>query len=878
MSGRWRDRLHPLLGQARMEREVEEEFATHIEHRADDLVESGLDPVEARRQAEREFGDRARLRRDTVRAGSETEARDRSSGWARDLSWAVRQLRRSPGFAAVACLTLMLGIGTAVTILSVVRTVVIDPLPFSTPDRLLALEARTPDGGEFSVSEPTFLEWRDRMRTVEAVGAYSGRTETLRAPGDARAVVRGYANAGLLELLGVATPIGRPFAADEDRPGEPAPVALLGRDLWRERFGGDPEVVGQTVDIDGRVLEVIGVLPAGVDLLLGRGIDLLTPLAANPAVDRGEHYLDVVARMAPGVTVAEVTRDLEEVTAWQSQTFEEDRGWSAALEPLERALLGDATIRAGWVLLAGAVLLLAMACVNVSNLLLARATARRGELGLRAVLGADRKTLLRQLAVESGLLTVLGTGLGLLLTAGALPLVRRLGAGRLPRLEAAGVDPAMAALACLFTAATVLLFGLAPMIGLRRDALASGLRGVGRGSGSGGGGLRRILVAAQVAASVVLLVGTGLLARSFMQLSRVDPGFETNDRVTIALAMPDAAYTWQERGPLMREILLRGTAVPGVEALGATSVDPFSGFALANFVARRDRMPERAADFTPIHWRVVTPGFFDAMGLEVRAGRGFTDADQGEDVDPVVVGQGLAERFFGTASDALGRELVWGDPEGSVLQIVGVVERLRDVRIDQESEFMVYRTHAGIPWAAMTLVARLRPGADAAVAGGLREAVRGAAPGIAVPEVQSLKDTLDRALAEPRFNLMLMAAFAVVGLALAVVGLYGLTAFEVRRSFREIGIRISLGAEPSTLVGDLVARRMVLAATGVGVGMVLAWFASRWLDTLLFQVSPRDPVTWIAVVSTVAITTAVATWIPARWATRVDPRQVLTSE
>ncbi|MEK9502006.1 ABC transporter permease [Gaopeijia maritima] len=880
MKGRWRDRLHPLLGRARVEREVDDEFAAHIEHRVDDLVESGMDPEAARARAEREFGNRSRLRRDTVKAGSGDGASGAGgrAGWFRDVAWAGRQLRRSPGFAAVAGLTLMLGIGAAVTIVSVVRTVVLDPLPFEAPEELLALGTLTPAGDPFSTSEPAFLDWRERLRTVSDVGAYAGRTETLRAPGDPRGIVRGYANAGLLEMLGVEPSIGRAFTAAEDRPGDPVPVALLAHDLWQERFGGAADVVGSTVDVDGRLFEVIGVLPEGLDVLFGGGIDLLTPLAADPGMDRGEHYLDVVARMAPGATETEVLSDLQSVAAWQSDTFEEDRGWSAELEPLDRALLGEATIRAGWVLIAAAGLLLAMACVNVSNLLLARATARKGEMGLRAVLGADRTTLLRQLAVESALLAGIGTALGLAMATVALPLVRRLGAGRLPRLDEAGVDPATAAAACVLAALTVGLFGLAPMVGLRRDSLAAGLRGVGRGSAAGGGGLRRALVTAQVVASVVLLVGTGLLSRSFAKLSSVDPGFETVDRVTLDLAMPDAAYDWQERGPLMQEILRRSGEVPGVEVVGATSVDPFSGYALANFVARRDRMPERAADFTPIHWRVVTPGFFEAMGLEIRAGRGFDQGDLGDDGVPVVVGEGLAERFFGSASEALDRELVWGDHDGSVLRIVGVAERLRDVRIDEESELMVYRAHAMLPWASMTLVARLRPGADPAVASGLREAVRSAAPGLAVPEVRLLETTLDRALAEPRFNLLLMAAFALVGLALAVVGLYGLTAFEVRRSFREIGIRMSLGAESSSLVSGLVARRMMLAGIGMTIGMALAGYASRWLDTLLFEVSPRDPLTWIAVIATVGVTTAVATWIPARWAAAVDPRQVLSAE
>lgn len=873
-----RDGLRALLGRRRVEREVDEEFAAHIEHRIDDLVEAGLDPAEARVRAEAEFGDRRRLRRATVAAGASTALPARGAGWTRDVAWAGRQLRRSPGFTAVAGATLMLGIGAAVAIVSVVRAVVLDPLPFDDPDGLVALEMRTPAGDPFSTSEPAFLEWRDRLAAVTDVGAFSGRTETLRSPGEPRAVVRGYANAGLLEMLGVAPAVGRPFTADEDLPGAPAPVALLGHGLWVERFAAGPDAVGRTVDIDGRVFEVIGVLPSGVDLLFGGAVDVLTPLAADPGFDRGEHYLDVVARLAPGATVADAGRDLEAVTAWQSATYEADRGWSGAVEPLETALLGESTIRAGWVLLAAAGLLLLMACVNVSNLLLARATVRRSELGLRAVLGAGRGVLLRQLAVESGVLALMGSGLGLALASGILPLVRRLGAGRIPRLEQSVVDPTAALAACLAAAVAVGVFGLVPGFGVRRDAPAAELRRGGRGGVGSGGGARRALVAAQVAASVVLLVGTGLLFRSFVRLSRVDPGFETTGRLAVTLAMPDAAYSWQERGPLVQEILRTGRGVAGVEALGATSVDPFSGYALANFVARSDRMPERAADFTPIHWRVVTPGFFDAMGLDILAGRAFHDGDDGADGVTVIVDEGLAERLYGSPAEALGQVLVWGDPQGSRLRIVGVAERLRDVVLDEESELMVYRPHQTIPWASMTLVARVRAGSSGAAAAGLREAVRSAAPGIAVPEVRSLETRLERALAEPRFNLLLLSGFAGVGLALAVVGLYGLTAFEVRRRFREIGIRMSLGAPAETLVAGFVVRRLGLAGVGLVVGLLIAWPAARWLEALLFETSTTDPYTWLGVVATVVGTTVVAAWIPARRASRVDPREVLSAE
>ncbi len=875
------DRLRALLGRDHVARDIDAEFDAHLAHRIDDFVAEGLDPAEARRRAESMFGDRARLREASLSARARTSSVRGGAWWwtglGRDLALAVRQFRRAPGFATVAGLTLMLGIGATVAIVSVVRAVVLDPLPFDDPDQLVMLEMRTPRGDPFSTSEPAFLEWRERADAFVDVGAFSGRTETLRRPGEPRAVVRGYGSAGLLEMLGLAPVLGRAFTAAEDAPGSPAPVALLGHDLWQDRFGGEDDVVGRSLDIDGRVLEVIGVLPVGTRVLFGRDFDVLTPLAASMAMDRGEHYLDVVARLKPGVETERAEADLAAIVEWQSATYPTDQGWSAAILPADEALLGRTTIRAGWVLLAAAILLLGMTCLNVSNLLLARATTRRGELGIRAVLGAGRGPLLRQLCAESVVLAGGGSLLGLGLAAIILPLVRRLGQGRIPRLELAGLDPATVAAVLAAVVAAIGLFGVMPVLGLRRGAPITALRGSGRGSTGSGAGTRRALVGIQVAMSVVLLVGTGLLFRSFVRLARVDPGFEPAGTLTLPLAMPDAAYTWEERGPLLREILRQGRAVPGIEALGATAVDPFSGLDLANFVARDDRMPERAADFTPIQWRVVTPGFFEAMGMELQAGRAFVDSDSGDDVS-IVIDERLAARLYDTPAAAVGRVLVWGDPAGSRLRIVGVAEGLRDVELAREPTPMVYRSHQTIPWASMTLVARVRPGATSSAAAGLREAVAGAAPGVAVPAVRSLATNVDRALAQPRFNVLLLAGFAGVGFALAVVGLYGLTAFEVRGRFREIGIRMSLGADGPMLVRSFVCARLVLASMGLAAGLILAVPATRWLDSLLFETPTWDPLTWLGVIGVVVLTSAVAAWIPARRASRVDPREVLSAE
>ena len=862
---------------ARERRELQEEMASHIAHRADDLEREGVPRAEAEARARAEFGDPDRIGMQVEREQRRVRLRQRIGsaldGVRQDLAYAGRQLARAPGFAAVAMLTLGLGLGAAVTILSFVRAVVLEPLPFHQPDRLVELEMLTPEGADFSVSEPAFLEWRDRAGGFDDVAALAVRGATLREPGTPASVERGYVNAGGLELLGIAPTLGRTFRPQEDLPGQAAPVAMVSEALWRSRFGGDSTVLGRSLRMDGAGYEVVGVFPQALGLLVGDA-QVVTPLGASPGVDRGDHYLFVLARMAPGVDTRRAREEIEAVAAWQSDTYVEDRGWSAKLTPVRESLIGPTTTRAGWVLLAAAGLLLVMACVNVSSLLLARASTRADEMGVRAALGAGSARLARQLLTESGVLAMGGALLGLGGAAFALPVVRRMMAGRLPRVEDAAVDPTVLVWTLVAVVSATLLFGSAPVLALRRRGALVGRT---RGRTRSGTGVRRILVAAQVGTSLVLLLGTGLLVRSFLSLSRVDPGFEADGAVAVRLLMPDGSYDWRERGPLLAAIVDRVEEIPGVSRAGATSVDPFSGMALANFVARADRIPDRASEFQPVHWRSVTPGFFEAMGMRLRAGRAFTDADLGDGPSPVVIDERLAGRLWERPEDAVGQSLVWGDPAGSRLRVTGIVESFRDVALDREPEPMIYRAHQEIPWAAMTLVARVRPGTTGVTAA-LRTAIADAAPGLPVPEAHALRANLDRALAEPRFNAVLLAGFAVAGLVLALVGLYGLTAFEVRQRFREIGIRLSLGARPGEIRRRIVRERMAVAAVGIAGGVVASLLLSGLLGGLLFGVEPTDPWTWVGALVVLMGTTALAAWIPSRRATRVHPRDVLTSE
>lgn len=886
MSGR-RDRKparSPLEGTKAGDRirddDIAAEIEAHLAHRVDDLVADGLTSEEAERVARAEFGDTEKFKTASRRVKEEHARQADRSGVAeatrQDLHWALRQAFRAPGFALTAVLTLLLGIGAAVTIASVVGAVVFEPLPFAEPEEVVYLEMLTPEGDLFSVSEAVFLDWQRDVASFDGVAGLHVRGGTLRSPGQPRSIEVGRISHNLLSVLGLTPALGRPFAPEEDRPAMAAPVALLSHAAWTSDFAADPSAVGSNVDIDGTRYEVVGVMPTTLAVLTG-DTPLFVPMGADPSLDRGDHYLDVVARLAPGATMETAAAELDQVQERLSRLHGADLGWGTNVRSTRDVLIGSTVERAGIVLLAAALLLLLMACVNVSNLLMVRATIRRSEMALRAALGASRARLVGQLFTESGMLALLGGSLGIVAAYLALPLVKSLGAARIPRLDTATLDGRAVLVGVVAAGLATLACGLAPVVQLRRDRLGTTMSSA-RGRDSDAGRLlRSVFVGGQVALTVVLLAGTGLLLRSFVELSRVDPGFEAESTVAFSMNMPDGSFSWDARAELVPQLREALASIPGVVAAGATAVEPFSGLALANFVAAESDMPDRAADFTPIQWRVVTPGFFEAMGMEMRAGRPFLSTDGWDDGTPVVIGESLARTLWGDA-DPIGRVLVWNDPDGSRLAVVGVVEDLRDVELDAVPSPILYRPHRQIPWAAMTMVLRV-DGVDVeSLAPAIRARVTETVPGLPIGEVTPLSAHLNRAVAEPRFNLQLLSVFAVIGLVMALVGVYGLTAFDVRRRFGEIGIRLSLGARPESIQSMILQQRMIVTTAGLVVGLAVAWIAARGLGALLYGISPRDPVTWVGVTVLVAATSLVATYLPARRATRVDPREVLNAE
>lgn len=863
------------------DREIDAEFAAHLAHRVDDLVAQGWDREEAEAKAREEFGDLQRLKAESRSARARGRKRfgraSRLDGVLHDLRFAARQLRRRPGFTATALATLAVGIGATVTIASLVKAVVLDPLPFDEPDRLVFVDMVTPEGARFSVSEPVFVDWERELRSFESITALVFRGATLRSPGQPRSITSANVSHRLLDVLGLEPFVGRSFTAEEDQAGQPARVAMISWESWRTDFGGDPSVVGSLLDLDGALHEVVGVMPERLGKMLTGTTPVFVPLGADPTLDREEHYLEVVARLADDTDEATASAELASLQLRISELHGVDLGWTTRLEPARARLIGATVERAGWVLLAAAAVLLLMACVNVANLLMVRATTRETEMSLRQALGASRSRMTRQLFTESALMAAGGGFLGVLGAYTAVPLVRRLGAARIPRIDEAVVDTSALMIGLGVVGVVTLACGIAPIVQLRWRAGGPSIGTARRGVSDPARRVRGALVSMQVAMTVVLLVGTGLLFRSFEALTSVDPGFRAEGTLTLSINMPDDTWDWRARAQIVPEVMEAVQGLPGVTAVGATPVAPFSGGGLANFVAPLDRMPDRASDFTPVHWRTVTPGFFEAMGMEQLAGRAFRSDDGAGDASPVVIGRSLAERSW-PGQDAIGRTLVWGDPDGSRMTVVGVVEDLRDVQLGETPPMIIYRPYRQIPWATMTMIVRYDGADPASIAAGIRPRIAEVVPGLPIGEVSSLTDNLHRAVAEPRFNLQILSGFALSGLLLGLVGLYGLTAYDVRKRVPEIGIRLSLGARPRSIMALVMKDRIWTTATGILVGVGVAVFAARRLEALLYEVEPLDPVTWATAIGLVVAASALATYVPARGAMAVQPSHALNAD
>jgi predicted permease len=885
----------------RMLEGLDEDIREHLERETKENMERGMSPEEARRAALHKFGN--------VTLAKENAREEWSVVWLeellQDIRFGLRMLRKSPGFSTVAILTLALGIGANTAIFSVVNAVLLRPLAYKDSTSLVNVWGKFEKDGiaQNWISEPEYWDLLSHNEAFSEIAAYSlgGRANLTRADGPPLQVSEAGGTAGVLPLLGVVPILGRNFGADEDQPGH-SHFALLSYALWQSQFAGNPNVVTKAIQLDGETYAIVGVLPK--QFSLGRKPDLWIPLGLDRAKpgDRGSHYLHVVARLKPGVNSAQASVALTQFAADLRRTYPDNYGreqsnFDMYMVPVKEQLVGR--LRPALLVLLGAVaFVLLIACANVANLLLARASAREKELGIRAALGAGPARLAKQLLTESVILALAGGLFGLGLAYWGLGALRALVPANTPRMDEVQLDPVVLAFTFGVSLLTGLFFGLAPAWHIARSDLRETLNEAGRGTSAARGSrhLRTSLVVSELALAVLLLAGAGLLIRSFSRLLDVSPGFQTQHLLTMELSLPEKAYP---DGMPVQNFFTRLTAnlksVPGVQSVGAVSQVPLGDSYSSGSVYFEDTSipdlprykPLGDLPYTEIDHRVVTADYFQTLKIPLVRGRLLSEADDEKSLLVAVVDEDFAHRFW-PHRDAIGQRVAIDaipkvKPQAPRWRtIVGVVGHVKHYSLDVEGREQIYFPHLQ-PWYGvyvprdMTLAVRtaLEP---SSVTNAIREQVFAIDKNLALYNVATMDELVSNSVAQPRLNLSLLVAFAALALALAAVGVYGVMAYAVTQRTQEFGIRMALGASAADVLKQLFFEGGRLAALGLGLGLLAALALTRLMASLLFDVKPDDPVALGAAGALLVLVALAACYVPARRATRVDPMVALRYE
>jgi predicted permease len=872
---RW-TRFRRLFGPEPRE-DVDEELAFHLEMRVRELVARGVPHERARDLALRRFGDYESSRTECVviseRRGRTMLRKEYFAELRQDVGYALRMLRRSPGFTTVAIATVALGIGANSAIFSVVHGVLLQSLPFRDADRLYRVRMLYPDGTSYSaLSSPDFMSVREDNRVFEGLEAYATGIITLLGAGEPREVRAARVTDGLFELLGLPLALGREFLLEEHQPNR-GTAAILDHGFWLRMFGGDRNVLGRPVSASGITYNIVGVLAPGARLTAEA--DMYVPLqyddafSSTTATGRRSEYLAVLGRARPGVGAAQIDGDLKGIGARLQQAFPDTNARLTfnAIE-LRQLVVGD--VRTPLLMLMGAVaFVLLVACANVANLLLARSAARQGELAVRAALGAGRARLLRQLLTEAVVLGLAGGAVGLAIAYWG---TRALVAARpadIPRLDEIGVSTTVVLFTLVSSLATSMIFGVLPALQATGGRLTRGLQEGGRGGLGGGHGVRSALVVAEMALAVVLLTGAGLLIRSFVELTRVEAGFRTEEGMTFRLTM-DEYQRRQQLVSRVAELEERVRALPGVRAVAGATVLPLSGLgSVWNFTVEGAPPPPPDVN-QEIAIASTTPDYFRAIGTPLRSGRLFTDADRSDALPVAIVNEAAVRRWFAGESP-IGRRVVVGD---RTRVIVGVVADVLQRDPGQAPVPQLFAPYAQVTTRSIRFVVRTA-GDPLRLASSIRAELRSLDPKLAIADFTPLEQLVARSVARPRFYTELLMLFAGIALALAATGIFGLTSYTVAQRTREISIRMALGARAGDMLRMIVGRAVVLAAIGAVIGVAVAQALGRVIQKQLFGVSPFDPLTIGAVLLVLGLSAAIASFVPARRASRLDPATAL---
>ena len=810
-----------------------------------------------------------------------------------DLRYGLRMLAKNPGFTAVAVLTLALGIGANTAIFSVVDAVVLRPLPYRDPGRLVLVKERIPLAGPepITVSAPDVIQLQRQTQALESVAAFRAEQFDLSEGTEAERITADRVNANLFSLLGVQPVVGRTFTANEDQPGHL--LAILSYGLWQRRFGANPEVVGRTVMLDRQPYTVIGVLPhsfvfplPGMDQ--SDAADVFVPMAftREELSIIGDNFdFSVLARLKPGVTLARAQADLNAVAYRILQTypsqFRERIKLGAVALPLSGQVVGR--VRTLLLLLLGAVgFVLLIACANVANLFLTRAADRQREIALRLALGAGRLRLLRQLAAESMLLAVLSAGLGLILASWITRALVGLMPANIPRAHAIGLDLQVLAFTLSLAVLTGLIFGVVPALAASHTDLISTLKGGGRSSMQSPQHhrLRAALVVGEVALSLILLMGAGLLVRSFERVLETNPGFQPEHVLTASLSLPGAQYKQdQQIRSFYRELIERLERLPGAKMAGASTDLPLEAGWTHLFTPEGYQSPA-GAGLNPCSHSVILGNYLQTMGVPLVRGRYFTEQDKLGSTPVLIISESLGKRYW-PDQDPIGKRLKWGPPESSDpwLTIVGEVGDVKQGALDAATMTHTYEPYGQHDVPTNSLNVAVRAARDpASLASALRAAVWGLDRQLAVAQVRTMDQVISESTAPRRFNLFLLGGFAVLAVALAAIGIYGVITYSVAQRTHEIGVRMALGAQQVDVLELVVGQGLKLTLMGVGIGIIGALGMTRFLSSLLYGVKATDPVTFVGVSILLAAVALLASYVPARRATKVDPMAALRYE
>jgi putative ABC transport system permease protein len=807
-----------------------------------------------------------------------------------DLRFGGRTLRRNPGFATVAVVTLALGIGANAAIFSVINAVLLRPLPWNEPERAVMIWSRWTSFDKTWVAEGEVLDYRRRSRTLAEVAAWSDGQVNLTGDGEPERVPAANVTANTFSTLGVAPLLGRTFTAQEDLPNGPD-LVVLGHRLWARRYAADQTVVGRTIQINGRPFAVIGIMPDGfvlpTDFENPEPTELWTPLRIDPAsMDHGSHGLYAAARLARGATVQQASTELHEIARAMTNEglYPVQMQFDTVVLSLADEVLGPVK-RALWLLFGAVAFLLLIACANVANLLLARAEGRQREIAVRAALGAGALRVLRQLLTESFVLTVIAAAVGLALAWAGVRVLAWWNPAGIPRVADVGVD--LRVLAFTFAAALVtsLIFGLAPALRALRVDLVDSLKDGGQGASSGGARqrFRNALVVVEMALAVVLLVGAGLMLRSLWALERVPLGFDPSNVLTMRVSLPAASYEKPEQVVLFYQQLLdRVRRLPGVRSAGAVRALPL-GSTIGDFGLRVDGYVPPPGTNAKGDWQIATDGYIEAMGERLVRGRAITAADTADAQLVAVINEEMARRYWAGRDPLGGRFRIGSSAERSWVTVVGILADVRHNGVTEVVKEKFYVPHAqwhrsvGNPIRSMTLTIKSE-GDPAALARPVRQTIRILDPNLPVADVRTMEDVVSATLSTPRFTGLLLALFALLALALSAIGIYGVLSYIVSRRTREIGIRVAVGAGRGHVLRLVLGSGLALAVGGIAIGVAAAAYAARLMRALLHEVTPGDPLTFVGVAAGLWLVAAVASFIPAWRATRVDPVVALKTE